>query len=87
MPQSDDSENEEGSEKKQKLNKHSMTPFEAIKLKMTDISPDKDCGVMKRQLVSGTGILIPNGSRVRSIQNFFCFKSIYKGKVILFIFF
>jgi hypothetical protein len=76
MPQSDDSENEEDPEKKQKLDKQSMTPFEVIRLKMVDISPEKDGGVMKRQLESGTGILIPNGSRVRSIQSFY-FKCIY----------
>lgn len=69
MPQSDDSENEEDSEKKQKLDKQSMTPFEVIRLKMVDISPEKDGGVMKRQLESGTGILIPNGSRVRIHYN------------------
>ena len=44
----------------------SKTPFEVIKLKMFDITPNKDGGVLKRKLIPGSGILIPNGARVRS---------------------
>lgn len=45
------------------------TPFEILKSKMYDISPDKDQGVLKRIINPGCGIVIPNGSRVRIHYN------------------
>lgn len=47
-PESDESDDENSTEKKQRLDKQSLTPFEFLRLKMVDISPDKDGGVMKR---------------------------------------
>ena len=43
------------------------TPFEMLRLKMTDITSDKDNGVVKRVLENGSGLVITKGSRVRSI--------------------
>lgn len=57
----DDNNNEENDE-----NKPAKTPFEILKVKMDDISPNNDQGVMKRTITPGTGLVIPNGSRVRS---------------------
>lgn len=45
------------------------TPFEILRAKMTDISPEKNNGVLKRMLIPGAGILIPDGSRVRIHYN------------------
>ena len=58
-----DNNNTEENESSENLNK---TPFEMLKLKMFDISPDKDGGVLKRKLITGTGPTLTNGSRVRS---------------------
>jgi hypothetical protein len=57
----DDNNNEENDE-----NKPAKTPFEILKIKMYDISPNNDQGVHKRIITPGTGLVIPNGSRVRS---------------------
>jgi hypothetical protein len=43
----------------------SKTPFEILKLKMQDVSPAKDEGVIKRVLIPGYGALIQNGSHVK----------------------
>jgi FK506-binding protein 6 len=45
------------------------TPFEILRTKMYDISPDKDQGVLKRIINPGCGIVIPNGSRARIHYN------------------
>ncbi len=45
------------------------TPFEILRLKMEDISPIKDGGVLKRVLIPGSGLVIPKGSRVRIHYN------------------
>ena len=55
-----DSEEHEPSENSGK------TPFEILRMKMFDVSPFKDGGVLKRKLVPGTGPTLTNGSRVRS---------------------
>ena len=44
----------------------SKTPFEILKMKMFDITPEKNGGVLKRKLVPGEGPAITNGARVRS---------------------
>ena len=41
------------------------TPFDILKLKMDDVTPNKDGGVLKRTLETGHGKTVPNGSRVR----------------------
>jgi hypothetical protein len=43
----------------------SKTPFEVLRLKMEDISPNKDGGVLKRILTPGFGGPIEKGSHVR----------------------
>jgi len=47
----------------------SKTPFETLRLKMTDITTDQDNGVMKRVLENGSGLVITRGSRVRIHYN------------------
>ncbi len=67
----DDAAVDEGDKSK---SKSSLTPFEILRTKMIDISPDNDNGVVKRVLENGVGIVIPNGSRVRSnLKLFFVF--------------
>lgn len=63
-----DNENECNDENEDS-NTNVKTPFEILKLKMFDITPDKDQGVLKRVLVPGSGLVIPNGSRVRVHYN------------------
>lgn len=43
------------------------TPFDILKLKMDDVTPNKDGGVLKRTLETGHGKTVPNGSRVRGL--------------------
>lgn len=64
-----DNENEEDSS-------DTKTPFEILRLKMSDISPDKDKKVLKRVIETGIGAVIPIGSRVRSINSHFRIKII-----------
>lgn len=58
---------DEGDEESEE--KSSKTPFEILKMKMVDISPNKDEGVLKRTIIPGSGLVIPDGSRVRSRFN------------------
>jgi hypothetical protein len=53
----------------------SKMPFEILKLKMEDISPSKDEGVIKRVLTPGYGPLIQAGAHVKGIKtnNIFLF--------------
>lgn len=51
------------------INKSVKTPFEILRLKMNNISPHKDDGVLKRTLLQGTGLPVPKGSRVRIHYN------------------
>lgn len=44
-------------------------PFEVLREKMSDVSDDKDGGVMKRVLVPGAGKQAPMGARVRIHYN------------------
>ena len=44
----------------------SKTPFEILKTKMVDVTPEKNEGVLKRVLTPGFGLPIPLGSHVRS---------------------
>eukprot|EP00794_Sanderia_malayensis_P014000 gene14000-15458_t len=46
-----------------------MTPFERMAVKMEDISPAKDRGVLKMFIKHGTGDVIPDGSFVRVHYN------------------
>jgi FKBP-type peptidyl-prolyl cis-trans isomerase len=46
-----------------------MTPFEVLRTKMSDITAEKNGGVLKRRLVPGVGALILPGSRVRIHYN------------------
>ena len=46
------------------------TPFEMLKLKMYDVSDQKDQGVLKKIIMPGVGIVVPNGARVRSNSPF-----------------
>ena len=41
-------------------------PFEKMRLKMYDVTPDKNRGVLKRILTPGVGLPVPNGALVRS---------------------
>ncbi len=62
----DNEDEDESNQENNTKSKSSLTPFETLRAKMTNISPSNDNGVMKRVLNNGTGIIIPNGSRVRS---------------------
>lgn len=64
----DDAETENGEDDGKRILK---TPFEILRSKMTNVLPDGEEGVVKRILSSGAGLIIPNGSRVRSKMIFF----------------
>lgn len=60
--QEEENEDEASAEAKRSAD----TPFEMLKKKMVDISPEAGTGmVFKRVLEPGCGLLIPVGSRVR----------------------
>ena len=44
----------------------SKTPFEALKVKMFDVTPEQNGGVVKRKIMPGEGSHITKGARVRS---------------------
>lgn len=45
--------------------KSANTPFEILRSKMSCITPEYENGVVKRILENGSGLVVPNGSRVR----------------------
>jgi FKBP-type peptidyl-prolyl cis-trans isomerase len=47
----------------------SQTPFEMLRARMEDITPEKDGGVFKRVIIPGSGLVIPKESRVRLHYN------------------
>jgi hypothetical protein len=56
---------EESDNENEIANKEAKTPFEVLRLKMTDITENKDKGVLKRVIETGIGPVITPGSRVR----------------------
>lgn len=54
----DDEEDEDGGDIK--------LPFEKMRLKMYDVTTEKNRGVLKRILTPGVGLPVPNGALVRS---------------------
>ena len=82
----DDDEEEEENLNKQKPSS-GLTPFEKLRTKMTDISPNQDSGVLKRVIQNGTGLIVPIGSRVRSESNFFfAFKALFISLLLIILF-
>ena len=68
--------NNKNSEENEPSENSGKTPFEILRMKMFDVSPHKDGGVLKRKLVPGTGPTLTNGSRVRSkLHSFKCLNS------------
>ena len=51
-----------------------QTPFELMVLKMHDVTPTKDGGVLKKIIKQGTGQIIPDNAIVRGIITliFYC---------------
>ena len=62
----EDGDGEEDVNNGGKQKQNFCTPFERLTEKMVCITPDDENGVVKRVLENGTGVVIPNGSRVRS---------------------
>lgn len=60
----DDDDKENNDEKK-----NVSTPFEILRSRMTNILPNENEGVLKRVIENGSGLVIPNGSRVRIHYN------------------
>ena len=56
-----DDENNENNEGK----KCASTPFEILRSRMVNVMPNGQEGVIKRVIESGSGLVIPIGSRVR----------------------
>ena len=71
-----DTDNED-SDENQASKQVFKTPFDILKLKMDDVTPNKDGGVLKRTLETGHGKIVPNGSRVRGFIKLIIYNSIF----------